>query len=271
MKKWYKYLAFVLAIVMAVTHTQWGSNVTGLVAKVKDVIYIDGTKLSYEMEADGVTLSSGKSSLTIQDDHTGTAHIVNDDSVEDFELNIVDLSRDAVYVVATNKKTGEQFTIDHLGDESTSYTGQAAIALTGSAAIYLSLQTFLYYMILVGLTIVVAGVVYYAIDKAIVKIRQNKEHSQSKYYPAKLSGKMVYIAMKNPISLSQASTRIRRGQDIYTYFSGNAKKAVLGSGLGSWYKSEIDQKRKKGYIYFYHWHTANRNGAHAWFGNPIWG
>lgn len=267
MKKLHKAIAVLMVAVLLVTTSKWSDITT----KVKDIIYIDGTRIEYEIENDGVKLASGKSYFTVQDDGNGSAHIVNEGRVEDYDLNIVDLSEEKVYVIATNKKTGETFTIDNLDEVNGIYSGQAAIALTGTTALLLSLQTFLYYMLICGLVITVAGIVYYAADKVITKIKQNKDNVQSKYYPAYLRGKMVYIAMKNPISLSTASSYIRSGRNIYTYRSDNARRAVTGSGLGCLPRPEIDSNRKKGYIYFYHWHTENRNGAHAWYGTPVWG
>ena len=72
-----------------------------------------------------------------------------------------------------------------------------------------------------------------------------------------LRGKDVYISYKQSISFKKAVSRIRYGKNIYTWTSANAKSAVLATGLGTIPKEEIDSMStgKKGYVYYYHWHT----------------
>ena len=71
------------------------------------------------------------------------------------------------------------------------------------------------------------------------------------------------------ITLTTAQIRIRNGQNIYSFNGSSARTAVAGVGLGI-IGPEIDANRKKGSVYYYHYHTT-KNQAHAWYGNPVFG
>jgi len=53
----------------------------------------------------------------------------------------------------------------------------------------------------------------------------------------------------------------------YTYTSTRARSIVVSTGLGVTH-SETSWKWYRACSYFYHYHTANRNGAHSFYGLP---
>lgn len=80
----------------------------------------------------------------------------------------------------------------------------------------------------------------------------------------------VYVDAESPITANQAKHRIMSGNNIYTFSGTSARNIVFATGMGVT-EAELTKHRKKGQIYFYHFHTAGRNGAHAWFGRPYTG
>lgn len=116
-------------------------------------------------------------------------------------------------------------------------------------------------------TIVVAGCVYYAVSTVIEKIKSNKK-KQKYYYKAYIdvTTQTTYIAFySKTITKKQAASRIKSGNNIYTFTKKKAKAAVVAAGLG-YVGPEIHLR--KGKFVFHHFHTRNRNGAHSLYGMP---
>lgn len=116
-----------------------------------------------------------------------------------------------------------------------------------------------------ALTVIIGGIVYYAVPRVIEKIKQNSYIS--KYYRAYLGSKTIFVALYHSISKTSATNRVASGQNIYTFYSTNARSAVSNTGLGY---THDEAHRKPKQFTFNHYHTANRNGAHAWYGLPYY-
>ena len=200
-------------------------------------------------------------------DKDGVAEITvldENNELNQYEAKIEDLSENNVNITVLDD---DNEIVEEYDDEDDllvdEYECQAAVTVG-----VISVTTLLQVLLAITACIVIAGITYYAVSTVQAKIAQDKKKKQY-YYPACLKGKDVYIAYNKSISSSAASNRIRSGMSIYTYTSSLARTAVSNAGYGV-IGPEIDSKKnmKKGYIYYKHYHTGNRNGAHAWYGVP---
>lgn len=237
--------------------------------KISQVVYVDGVKFLYTIENDGTTVVE-----SMDDENYGKLELSNkgeadvevmseDGDLETFNVEIEDLTEDNVDIVVQDDKDKlieEYDDIDEILEDS--YDGQTAVA----TVTVISFTTLLKVLVIVSATVVIGGITYHAATKAYEAIRQSRQ-SQKYYYRASLSNGSVYIAYTSKLTQKQAAARIKRGQNIYTYTGSQARAAVLASGKRV-SKAEIDKNRKKGKIYFYHYHTSPKNGSHAWYGKP---
>ena len=115
---------------------------------------------------------------------------------------------------------------------------------------------------------------YKSITKASAK---QKQRALNSYYPAYIQSNVIYISSKD-ISLNEAAARLLTVQNIYTYYSANAKKAVIKAGFSP-KGPEIhrDNKNLKGKYVFYHYHPGHTDSknimkksldSHALYGDP---
>lgn len=140
------------------------------------------------------------------------------------------------------------------------YEGQ--IAIVGGAIIITG--GLLAFLIELGLVLIIAGLIYVAVYEIAEEMKRNSRY----YYKAYMQFNIVYVASL-PITLSQASNRVVQGYNVYTYTSSLAYAATTGSGLGAVYHSNhAPGFNPFGIYYFDHYHPANFNGAHVWFGLP---
>lgn len=248
-------------------HTEniYGAN------KYSQVIYVDGIKFICSMDDSGTTVikTAGKhagSEIVINANGEARATVLSKGGKkEKYDLIINELSKKNVDVevyTKSHKKVKEYKDIKMLYTDL--YTGQAAIAIPVAI-----LGTAIKALIVVAVSVVVAGVVYYAGAKAYAAIKSNKNRKKY-YYRATLINGSVYVAYTSKLNKNQAASRIRQGLNIYTYTKGLARKAVIASGYRC-SRREIDKRRKRGKIYFYHYHTSPKNGSHAWHGIPYTG
>lgn len=129
----------------------------------------------------------------------------------------------------------------------------------------ISISTLLTVILAVTATIVVGGCTYYAVSTVIDKIKSNSA-KQKYYYKAYISDYVTYIAFySGTISQSQAASRLKSGQNVYTYTKSLAKTATVATGLGC-IGPEITYRSGK--FSFWHYHPGNRNGAHCLYGLP---
>lgn len=181
---------------------------------------------------------------------------------ETFDLEIDNLNENDVDLDIIDEN-GEVEHIDNFDEliEDSYETQSATLVLYGGLTLYALITA----MACVAGAVIVGGVTYYVSSKVIDKIRNNKEN-QKKYYKACIKNHTVYIAFYNgKITKSQGASRIKSGKDVYTFLSSNAKSVVNAAGRGS---TGSELHLLKGKFTYRHYHTANRNGAHALYGLP---
>lgn len=270
----------ILSVLLCLALLCCSINITAFAAEINDqkTVYVDGKAFVYSIASDGTLevqgkSDNGKSYLTILPDGTAEAQAMDETGQYiQYELEINDLSLEKVDVTATHESSTfarglqrtqivEHFTCveDIMGK---SYVGQASlVVVTG-----ISLSTLLTVVLTITGTIVVGGCIYYAVANVIEKIKSDSA-KQKYYYKAHIADYVTYIAFySGTITQSQAASRIKSGQNVYTYTKSLAKAAVVSAGLGCITSPEIHLR--SGALTFYHYHTANRNGAHSLYGLP---
>ena len=231
------------------------------------VVFVDGVSYTIDIDEElnivvsAKTLtSSGK--MVLDKELNGTVVIQSNRKFAKSEyavqINNLDAETSSLDVSMTDLKTNIVETMSYSDVIKDQYVGQSAIAVGGVITVGSLLAALLYSC----LAIVIAGVTCYAVDAVISAVKS----AQSYYYKAYRRLNTVFIN-PNPISKTQATNRIRSGADTYTYTSWRAKDIVVNTGLGvtnsenhwAWYKIGS---------FFNHYHTANRNGAHSFYGLP---
>lgn len=183
---------------------------------------------------------------------------MNGDEQYEIEVNNLNYDMETVdIVISEDGETVEEYnSFDEVIQDE--YCGQMAIAAGGTIAIGGFVTALLY----ACLAVTVAGVVCYAVDAVIDDVRKKSKY----YYKAYRMYNTVFIN-PNAITRTAAVSRIASGSDTYTFTSSQAKGIVKSTGLGvtssenhwAWYKIGS---------FFNHYHTANRNGAHSFYGIP---
>lgn len=120
---------------------------------------------------------------------------------------------------------------------------------------------------------VIGTVAYYSIVTVVdivksVADERVRNKQQPLFYNAYVQGPQVVIDYTNPISETVAVNRLKGGTSTYTFFSGPALAITMLASGGTYIGAEINQARKTGYIYFYHFHLDRYNPAHSFFGFP---
>ena len=250
-------LAFVLSF--SVLQVVYAGNP----GKFRDEIYVDGVKYIYEIYPNKVTIQAEGHDVYVEINNNGKTKIKGKDvkglkENETYELSIQNLTQELTDI--TVYKDGIKVKqINNLADlEKDSYFGQAEVVLGGAIGLGLLV------LIIAGVVIVVAGILYVLADAIADAIKKNFPND---YFAAQLITGQVGIDPSG-ISYAVAVTRISCGLSVYTSTSTKALNAVLGTGLGAT-SAEIDANKYRGYTYYWHYHTAARNGAHAWYGAGI--
>lgn len=175
--------------------------------------------------------------------------------------------------------TDEKIDIDLKADDGTitkitdleqdEYEGQGLLATItiGGVSLGKAILCAIGALLMTSSVIYIAGEAYQALDYALSK----KKVSHNTYYKADIYAKKIVVISKKGISKNSAINRIRLGWDVYTYKSSDARKIVEAVNKGV-IGPEIDERTTtsgiiKHGIYFYHYHTGNRNGAHSFYGN----
>jgi len=268
-----KKLTSVLAVMLVIA-IMFSSGLSKVLAvsingTLDTVVYIDGVKFVITDTEDRVIVKAeGESNnfkMYLFDNGTAYAE-GKDENGKDTKvwLNINELSEDKVDI-DLKTEDGNVTKLTSLNEDE--YEGQMAATIgMGSMAIYSAVLWALAALLITSAVVYIAGEACQALDYAL---RKNKVKS-SKYYKAYIYNGSVYVT-KNSISKSAAISRIATRQDIYTYRSSDARSVVASVGRGV-IGPEIDKKTKssgaiKKGIYYYHYHTGNRNGAHAFYGS----
>lgn len=256
-----------------------------------DIIYtktftFEDTEYTLSGYGDGsFSLISGSgedmSCLTVDSDGNGIAEITNNGTTEMMSVDINDLSSSDVDVTIYESSTSPQNSMaSHSTDsqgvyhinsfEELSDLAHNSVQTRSVIAVSVwSLSKLLYVVVSVLLTVVVAGVTYHAIASVVEAIQDNRDKAREcfkAYYKSGLTD--VYIDYSSPISPTEAVARVKSGLSFYTFNPTNAYNNVNAAELGV-IGPEIDKNRKANYLYYYHYHTANRNGAHGWYGVPV--
>lgn len=225
-------------------------------------VYVDGVEFIGSVDNFVVTVesvgTSEKAKLVI--DRNGNGYIEGVSGLkykEKIKVDINELS-DSKFEAELNEKGVVKSYKSKEALISDEYKGQ--IAIGGVIVIGAAL---LEALILLGLVLVIAGVTCYAISEVIEDVKQNNKY----YYKAYLQFITVFIN-PYPITLSTASWRVAQGYSVYTYTDELAQLATLGAGLGIISESECHGAPLYIGTWLEHYHTANRNGSHIWFGIP---
>lgn len=268
-----KKLTSILAIIIVISIV-FSSGVNKVLAMTINgsldiVVYIDGVKFVVTDTEDGVIVrTEGKSNgfkMYLFDN--GTAYAEDkDENGKNIKtwLNINELSKDNIDIDLKTEE-GNVTKLTSLNEDE--YEGQMAATIgMGSMAIYSAILWALTALLITSAVIYIAGEACQALDYALKRSRVQS----SKFYKAYIYNGSVYVT-KNSISRKAAISRIATKQNVYTYKSSDAKNIVAAVGMGV-IGPEIDKRTKssgvvKKGIYYYHYHTGNRNGAHAFFGN----
>lgn len=231
----------------------------------KTIVYVDGIKFKITSEEDSTTVETvglvNNSKMILDLEGNARVELVDENrNIKEYTLKINTLLEDAVDFTITdnNGETKHYNDIEQLKNDE--YEGQAAIVIgIGGATLGAFLQALLYAII--GTTVVyIAG---YACMELADALRTRKM-SSTKYYRAFRSNSKVYVG-KQTISRSAAVSRLRTGQDTYTWSKSNAKS--IASSVGRGVKGpEIDSLRRKG-VYYYHYHPKSGARFHSFYGN----
>lgn len=141
---------------------------------------------------------------------------------------------------------------EHYGIDSRAVIGVTLLTILGTVLFNTLLATVA--------TLVVASVTY-VIATSITSDLQRRNHN---HYMARLNSGQLFIG--NSLSLAQARTRLARGwgNDVWSISSRLAQDVAgigaVGPETGEWTGWWFNR-------YYMHFHTANRNGAHSFFGH----
>lgn len=244
---------------------------------VTEVVYVDGLPIKVSVNAAAGTIEArplkggDQSVLKITEKGQDIVRVYEEDEKRyvKYDLDVTDISQEEVDVEVRDK-TGEAVEKYNSPEDlvQDSYQGQSAAAVTVVTGA--SVSALLSAVLMTAACIIVGGIIYYA-GKAAVNVIKRSSSKKSYYYKAHVFKQNVYIGLNSRISKSAAVSRIRTGgadNDIYTYFKGNAVAAVRAARLGCTH-AELSCFNIKGKVKFWHYHTGNRNGAHAFYGLPV--
>lgn len=254
-----KLMSLVLAMAMIVTSFSGISHASPNSSNKE--VYVDGVKfvvsiVNWEIKVQSV---GTKEIAKMQIDKFGNGTIqgvkeLSKGEIAQVDINKLDSNNIDVEISSKNKVVTEFKSMSTLKQDV--YTGQDVIVggiIVVSAAVLQAL-------IAAALVITIAGVMCYAVEGVLDDLKRNQKY----YYDAQTALNTVVIN-PIPISLKVASERIKSGLSIYTFNNNLALSAVVSAGLGYVGPENHYEPWKFGKFYD-HYHTAGRNGAHAWFG-----
>lgn len=269
MNKIKKYISVILVICL-LCNLYKINNIYASDEKIQSV-YVDGIEYNYYIQNNGdIIIKTAETKeyfaemIIHNDGQNADATIRNKGKEENYEIAINELTAENIDVsVITDGVVVEKFnSIDDIYEEEYECQTTATVTVT-----VFSIATLLEVILEVAAFVTIAGVTYYSLSKAYEAIKEDSKKKKF-IYKATLAKSGVYIDKYNPIDTKAAVARMRLGYSIYTYSGVLAQNITFNTGLGCIEESEIDSKMVKGNVYYYHWHTANRNGSHAWFGRP---
>lgn len=283
MKKLRKIVSVVVLMVLV-------TNLTAPAAKAnsdllyEDMVFIDGAVYNVFVDFDGNVYVEGEmnntsSSMQIDNNGNGTVVLDSEDNTSDeYKVEIEDLNKDNVDVeiLDENNKILEEYN-DYEELIEDTYEPQAFVEIAIFAEI-----VYLILCLIATTAIMYVGNVCYIMAKDFCKSvakasAKQKQRSFNSYYPAYIKSNVTYISSKD-ISLKEAAARLLTLQNIYTYYSANAKKAVIQTGYSpKGPEIHTGSKNVKGKYVFYHYHPGHTNSknimeksldSHALYGDP---
>lgn len=270
-----KMVAGVMAIVMTVI----GSNCQVIAAtdsKVIETVYNDGIEYKVITDVNKGTITvktadnDNDAELVIDVEASeGMAYVYNEESgcCENINLEINSLTEKTVDIVVTDEQDkiiDEITSIDEIIDDS--FEPQAAVAVT--VVVGITVETLLEILLGVCAAIAVAGVIYYGAKAAVKAIEKTKDDKKA-YFKAYIYNYNVFVDCHNRISRTSAINIIRNRYtpyNVYTYVRDQAKDITISAGYGI---VGPEKSCLPGKIVMYHYHRADRKGAHVFYGLPI--
>lgn len=233
------------------------------------VTYIDAEKEQHVEQFVSDTSDEIATELVLDENGIGKCYVSDENSTSAYDLKVRELNEECVDVeIYQDGKL-----IKHITDiselEVDTYEGQMATSFL-TVLVY-SVVAAIAVVVTVRAVIYVGSVLYESLSKVYDDIREialaTTNTISNRWYRAKLDCEDVFIDFANPMPITSAASRISQGLNTYAFFASDALGAVVTTGRG-YVGAEIDTNKKSGRIYYYHYHTADRNGAHSWFGAP---
>ena len=240
---------------------------------LEDTVYYDGAESEVNLDIEtGNIIVSGESNGS-----EGTLSLSGDEAIinienehlpdENYVCEVNELSQESVDVNVYDqdgKLVDTYNSYDEIVDEA--YEGQ--IALTAGQIAIMALGAVLLYVASVYI-IQKSGITYIMADyftKAIAKAKEAvRTKARSYYYPAVISGSVVYID-PHGVNLNAAAKLVKRDSSIYSYTATMAKKVITTAGYipcnsnGVQNASELHNGAKqKGSYQFRHYHRGKMN------------
>lgn len=168
-----------------------------------------------------------------------------------FEIH--ELTEDLIDVTVTDPSTGESQRVTTTDGE-----GAALPLVLGIPLVISALEA----LILASAAVIIAGVTYVALTKAIEAINRSGSNYQH-FMAARVSGKPLMIG--NGITFNSAVTRVKATSDVWSRTQAGASTVCKSA---SWGRTPIGPEiDKSGSYKVWHYHTNSRNGAHCFYGS----
>lgn len=258
---------------MVLTSTQFNVNSSeNGIGVTSEVVYVDGEEFIVTTNLDDgivtVKTTDKDDESVLEISGNGDANVTVLDNIEeeyvDYSLDIEDFSEENLDIEVIDEDGNVVEKIDEYDDLiNDSYDGQVAATVT--VATVISVESLITALLASAACIAVAGVIYYGAKAAVREIEKTKEKKKY-YYKAYIYNKNVFINL-NRISKASAISRIKSGENIYTYTKSLAKEVTKASGLGVSSPDISCFKGKK--VKFYHYHTSPKNKSHIFYGVPV--
>lgn len=244
---------------------------TGTSAEHIETIYMDGIEYTLEIDTEGNSIISavfdGVLTTLELNNETGEGVVSNSNPTERDEIivQVNELNENEVSIEIVNEEANQITSINSIEDLlDESYIGQALTL--GGWALGAAVAALLAALAKIAITIVVAGITYYALHMAADKVK-NGFYYRAYIPPSNSKLEAIYVNFSS-ITSSQAINRIKNGDSTYTFFSSGAKSIVASAGRGvTASENHYNTSSKKG-VFFSHYHTSTRNGAHSFYGTP---
>lgn len=262
MRRKIKLVSLVLVVALMLQTVAFASGIN------KDIktVFVDGIKYQARIDENfTLTLKSigldENLELVINPDSTGTIkgiHELGENETADVVIN--ELTSDYVDVEIKSKNRAVKRIQGNLDVLETNNGGRTAV---GTAGMIVLGEAAIKALLAAGMATTVGTVLCYAVTEIKSQVKKEKGY----YYKAYLLDGILYINPKG-IDVNAAAVVIKSRDDIYTYDGNLAYKAIRAASIGAVGPENHYEYSKYNEQFFDHYHTADRNGAHAFFGLP---